>query len=246
MKIVIVSTSLILSFFLGIGICTAQDTSAPVVSFSDQIEHQKTQSEKSIPKDIREIMDEATQELMFSSLTQKSLQIYDTVPDFELQSITGKTVSTELLRQSGYLVIVFYRGGWCPYCNIHLQALNTAYPRIKDLNASMIAISPQISVNPTEHGALQYEVLIDRDNKIAKKFGIVFQLNDDVIKIYKDLGIYLKEYNGNNDNELPVPATYIVAPDGVIEYAYINPDYRERPDPEKIIEFLESVKDALN
>ena len=144
------------------------------------------------------------------------------------------------------MILTFYRGNWCPYCNAELRGFQRELPEMKALGAEVLAISPQkpsFSEDMQEQHQLEFEVLSDIGNKIAKDFGLVFQVSDEILNLYNDkFSLDLKKYNGEEGSrELPIPATYIISPEAKILNSYINPDYSKRFDPEAIVEFLETL-----
>jgi peroxiredoxin len=150
----------------------------------------------------------------------------------------GKPVSSaELLRQ-GPLVVTFHRGVWCPYCNMELQALQAALPNIRAAGASVVAISPQVASNSRKavrQNALAFPILSDTHNDVAAAFGLRFTLQDYLVELYKWLKNDLPAFNGDPSWTLPMPARYVIAPDGTIVYAEVNPDYTHRPEPSEML-----------
>ena len=162
-------------------------------------------------------------------------------PDFDLPNANSERVTLSSLLERGPLVLTFYRGGWCPYCNIALRALQSQFPEIKRLGASLAAISPEIpdqSLTTQEKLALEFEVLSDADNVVARRFGLVYRVSDEARKTLLSLGRDLVAHNGTDAWELPVTATYVVARDGMIVFDHVDADYRVRLDPAAIIEAL--------
>lgn len=185
------------------------------------------------PSDIA-IMHRATAELIESGAARRALQAGDVAPTFTLKDPEGHPVSSVELLGRGPLVISFYRGVWCPYCNMELQALQNALPDFQALGASLIAISPQTSVNSRKsvrQNKLDFPILSDTNNDVASAFGLRFALPDYLIELYKRLRNDLPLFNGDASWTLPMPARYVIAPDGRILYAEINPDYTRRPEP---------------
>jgi peroxiredoxin len=163
--------------------------------------------------------------------------------DFTLPNALGKNVSFAERVQKGKVVISFYRGGWCPYCNMELRALQEILPEIESLNSSLMAISPEVpdeSLNTSEKNELSFDVLSDIDNKLAKEIGLVFQMPADLREVYQTFNIDVSKHNGNEDYELPLSATYVVNQNGIIEYAFGSEDYTERADPQEILKSLKS------
>ncbi len=191
-----------------------------------------------------ETMHHATAELIASGAAQKALKAGDSAPAFTLNDHEGHPVSsTELLRQ-GPLVVTFYRGVWCPYCNMELQALQAAQPDIRAAGANLVAISPQLAANSRKsvrQNALTFPILSDPHNDVAAQFGLRFKLQDYLIELYKSLKNDLPAFNGDPSWTLPMPARYVIMPDRTIVYAEVNPDYTRRPDP---VEMLPVIRQA--
>ncbi len=198
-----------------------------------------------IPSDKLKIMDRATEELTLSGVRSGALKEGDRVEDFILMDAHGSAVRLQQLLDAGPVVIAFYRGGWCPYCNIELRGLQQALPQIKDLGASLVAISPQLpdnSLSTEEKNHLEFPVLSDVGNTVARRFGIVYTLPQDLLETYETFQHGLRQMNGEDGaKELPMPATFILDPNGVIQLAYVDEDYTRRLDPELVIEKLQDL-----
>lgn len=176
-------------------------------------------------------------------ITRISLKAGDIAPDFKLNNALNKPVKLSILLESGPVVLSWYRGGWCPYCNIQLRYLQSYLPQFKAAGAALIALSPELpdkSLTTTEKNQLEFEVLTDYNNRVAKQFRIAFTLNDELIDIYNDFH-KLETYNGVATNELPVPATYVIGTDGIIKYAFVDADYRKRAEPAEILRVLKRL-----
>lgn len=145
--------------------------------------------------------------------------------------------------------MTFYRGSWCPYCNLELRAYQRSLADIKNQGAQIVAVSPELpdsSLSNVGKLSLEFEVLSDVGNKVARQFGLVFTLPDDLIEVYKQLNSDITGYNGDDNWELPIPATYVFAPDRRIIFAYINVDYLQRANPQQIVEVLGTLSSADN
>jgi peroxiredoxin len=157
----------------------------------------------------------------------------------------GKPVSSRDLLAKGPLVVSFYRGVWCPYCNLELQALQAALPAIEERGANVIAISPQTAPNSRRSqrdNKLGFPILSDVKAQVANAFGIRFALPDYLVEVYKGFKNDLPLINDDPSWVLPMPARYVIGTDGVIAYAEIDPDYTQRPDPSELLPVLDRVR----
>jgi peroxiredoxin len=195
--------------------------------------------EERIPKAALSVMDADTERLTAEKFADRALQPGAVAPDFILPDAQGKLVWCHSLLRNGPAVVVFYRGGWCPYCNIHLRGFQRSLPELKALGAQIVAISPQVpdnSLSTQEKDELEYPVLSDVGNKVAHKFGVAFRLSDPLLKLYESFGHPLLEANGKEGEfELPVPATFVIDTKGVIRRSHVDVDYTHRLDPEDVI-----------
>jgi peroxiredoxin len=187
-----------------------------------------------VSRSVIETMHRATDALIASGAAQRALKVGDKAPSFSLHDAQGNSVhSTDLLKR-GPLVVSFYRGVWCPYCNMELQALEAAKPEFEKLGAVLVAISPQTPPNSRKsarQNGLTFPILSDARGEVAAAFGLRFQLPDYLIELYKQLKNDLPAFNNDPSWTLPMPARYVIAPDGTILYADVNPDYTCRPEP---------------
>jgi len=193
------------------------------------------------PPEIHPIMERATAELIASGLATRALKAGDKAPVFTLNDPEGRPVSSAELLAKGPLVISFYRGVWCPYCNMELQALQATLPAFREVGANLVAISPQMAANSRKSqrtNALDFPILSDTNNDVAAMFGLRFALPDYLIDLYKMLKNDLPAFNGDPSWTLPMPARYVVGQDGTILYAEVNPDYTQRPEPETMLPIL--------
>jgi len=214
------------------------------MSLSQDLANLAAQMADQLPQEVQTQMAAATAELANSGLTDNSLTQGDRIPEFTLPNATGGQVTISELLASGPVVISFYRGGWCPYCNLELRALQQALPDIQAQGATLVAISPQTpdnSLSTAEKHDLSFEVLSDVGNRVARQFGVVFTVPETLRPVYESLGVDLPAYNGDDSFELPVPATYVVNTDGTIAQAFVNADYKQRQDPEAIVATLKQL-----
>lgn len=193
------------------------------------------------PAEIHPIMERATAELIASGAADKALKVGDKAPLFTLKDPDGNPVSSADLLAEGPLVLTFYRGVWCPYCKMELQALQAFLPTLQEAGASLVAISPQIAANSRKSvrtNGLAFPILSDTHNDVAHAFGLRFELPDYLIELYKNLRNDLPAFNDDPSWTLPMPARYVIGRDGVIRYAEVNPDYTQRPEPEAMLDAL--------
>jgi peroxiredoxin len=165
------------------------------------------------------------------------------MPAFELKNAVGEMIKSDDLLANGPVIISFYRGAWCPYCNLELAAYQEVLEDISAAGGQLIAISPELpdtSMTLIEKHSLGFEILSDLNNLVAKKFGLVFRVADDIVALYKTMGIDLEKSQGNSSFELPFPATYVVNKEGTIVEAAVTYDYRVRLEPEDAIKALKA------
>ena len=190
-------------------------------------------------------MQRATDELIASGQAQRAKKAGDVAPEFTLLDPDGKPVSSRELLTKGPLVLSFYRGVWCPYCNLELQALQQALPEITARGASLVAISPQTAPNSRKSqrdNKLGFPILSDVKSEVANAFGIRFALPDYLVEVYAGFGNDLPRINDDPAWVLPMPARYVIGTDGIIAYAEVNPDYTHRPDPSELLPVLDHLK----
>lgn len=183
-------------------------------------------------------MEKATGQLRDTGIEASALKAGASAPQVTLTDVTGRAVQLRELWQQGPLVVVFYRGGWCPYCNLELRAWQTQLPELEKLGARLTAISPQTpdnSLNTKEKNNLAFPVLCDSTLLAADAFGIAFDLSDELVALYSRVGNDLPAINGNGRWALPVPATFVIDAQGVITQAHVDVDYRRRAEPAEIV-----------
>ena len=187
---------------------------------------------------------EGQQSVEKSGIVQSAKQVGDKAPDFTLTNALGKSVTLSDYLKKGNVILTWYRGGWCPYCNLTLHELQQELQHFKDNGATLLALTPELpdkSMSTAEKHNLEFEVLSDVGNTIAKEYGIVFKLTDEVATMY-NTSFDMNGYNGDQSNELPLAATYIINQEGEIIYAFLDADYRNRAEPTDLTEFLKENK----
>jgi peroxiredoxin len=165
----------------------------------------------------------------------------DRAPGFRLADARGGEVALDDLLVDGPVVLVFYRGAWCPYCNLQLAAFQSALADIRAAGAALVAVSPQTpdqSLSLAEQKALEFPVLSDVGNAVARNYGLVFTQSDTVTATSRRLGIELADFNGDDSSTLPAASTFVIGEDGVIRFASVSGDYRWRVGPEEVLAAL--------
>jgi len=196
---------------------------------------------ETVPPKAVSILTKSAEKLAKQNIEAKALKVGDKMPPFMLKNAVGDLVESEALLEEGPLVLNFYRGAWCPYCNIELAGYQEILPEIQATGAQLVAISPELpdsSLNLIEKHALKYEILSDTGNDLARDLGLVFSLGEEMKGLYKEFGIDLEKANGNSAFELPVPATYVVDENGTVILSYVNIDYTNRLEPEEVLAVL--------
>ena len=184
------------------------------------------------------LMESATADLRATDIENTALQVGAPAPDITLPDATGRPVRLAALWQQGPLVLIFYRGGWCPYCNLELRAWQQHLATLAAHGARLVAVSPQTpdnSLSTAEKNELAYPVLSDSSLTAATGFGIAFEMPQALIDLYRKAGNDLPVLNGNGRWVLPLPATYVIGRDGRIAFAHIEADYRLRAEPAEVI-----------
>ena len=212
------------------------------MKLQDSLAKLKLRIEGNMPSDHLRIMHQATRDLEASDLASRILKVGDSAPLFRLLNQDEQVVSMEEILKGQSLLITFYRGLWCPYCNTDLANLKRYTKQFKDLGITVLSISPQIpekNKQIIERQRLDFDLLSDRGNELAAKFGLRWEMVDPLRSLYKDkFRINLPDFNGEDSWTLPVPARFVISPTGQISYAEYSIDYTKRPDPEVIVEEL--------
>ncbi|WP_153556657.1 peroxiredoxin-like family protein [Roseimaritima sediminicola] len=200
--------------------------------------------ESAVAKVRAAVMRAQTQRLQESRIVATAPKTGDNLADFELPNHLGEKRSLATLRERGPVVVTFYRGGWCPYCNLELRAYQAVFPEIKAAGATLVAITPELpdaSLSTAEKNGLEFEVLTDADAVYARQVGLVFTLPEPLRPIYQGLGINIEEHNGDGQFDLPLAATFVVDIDGSIASAFVNADYTARAEPSDVVKVLQCV-----
>jgi peroxiredoxin len=195
--------------------------------------------------DALDVMHRGTADLIASGQALNAKKAGDKAPEFTLEDQDGNPISLVSLLARGPVVVSFYRGVWCPYCNMDLQALQAALPEIEARGASLVAISPQTAPNSRKSqrdNKLTFPILSDDKSRVAAAYGLRFSLPDYLVELYKGFKNDLPTFNDDPAWVLPMPARYVIGSDGIIAYAEVNPDYTQRPDPSELLPVLDRLR----
>lgn len=212
-------------------------------NLGEQLTALSTKNKAMMPAEIVQVFVDGIKEVQGTGIVEAALSAGAEAFDGELPDANGNTVKLSDLWAKGPVVVVWYRGGWCPYCNLQLQAMQEALPAIKAKGGTLVAITPETpdnSLSTVEKNELEFVVLSDVGNELAKKYGVVFELPEKVSPIYKKM-IDLAKYNGNDSDELPLAATYVINQTGKITYAFLDANYTKRAEPADIVAALEAL-----
>ena len=212
------------------------------VTIREQSEQQKKAAAEHLPAEVAAVFDQSIQDLLEQGVPAGAVAVGDTLESFTLSDATNKLVTLDQLVEAGPAVIVFYRGGWCPYCNLALRTYqNELLPELAAFGARLVAISPQLpdqSLSTTEKIGLEFTVLSDPGNRVAKSIGIVFQQADEVLDAQRKLGLDLAKVNAEGSTELPRPTVLIVDGDRTVRFVDVQPDYTARTEVADILAAL--------
>ena len=212
-------------------------------TLSDQLAQFRAGWHARVPEKSKTLMEAHIAHLGASGIADRARQVGDRAPEIRLPDQHGQPFDVADLLAKGPVIITFYRGGWCPFCNLELKAYEGLLPRIGAAGASLVAISPEKpddTATTAEKNELTFPVLSDIGQNVGKAFGVVYAFTDDVRTVYDGFGLDIPAKNGAPDDwSLPLSATYVVGRDGVILFADTRVDYRERTDPLEVLQTLE-------
>ncbi|MBN9458160.1 MAG: AhpC/TSA family protein [Bosea sp.] len=215
------------------------------MALKQQLEAFRAEFARTAPEGRVALYEAKIEELRASFAEDKAIGVGDRAPGFALPGIAGRQVVLEDLLRQGPVVLTFYRGGWCPYCNFQLRAYQAALPQMVALGARLVAVSPQLpdnSLGTAEKNALTFDVLSDVGNVVARRYGLVYALPHELREALRSNDKALSRINGDESWELPVPATYVIGEDGRVMLASLHIDYRTRLDPEAILAALRTAR----
>ena len=197
-----------------------------------------------IPPEASALMHSETLKLEEEFKNRKLLTIGDIAPDFTLPNASDQQINLQNYLAKGPIILNFYRGGWCPYCNFDLQALEEVADEIRSRGASLLAISQQGALSSRKSkrdNNLSYPILIDQGGKLAQSYDLRWTLPSYLIEVFKMFKVDLLKIHHDDKWTLPMPARYIIDRDGIIAYAEVNPDYTQRPEPSDLFPILDQL-----
>ena len=234
---------------LSVSTVLAAEDAARVLPFAERVKALDKQlytgkdAVKVDPKDLA-VMNEADKALA-AALPNPGLKVGEKAPNFALKNPHGKTVKLDEILKKGPVILVFYRGAWCPYCNLELHALNEKLPLFKKYGASLIAITPQTpdkSLEQLNKDGYPFEILSDLDNKVMKDYKLFWEVSPELDAAYKhSFGLDVAAFNGKGRRGLPVPGTFVIDKAGIVRSAFADTNYKKRMEPAEILKVVQDL-----
>ncbi|NBD23787.1 peroxiredoxin-like family protein [Paenibacillus glycinis] len=213
-------------------------------ALNPQLEGMEQELRKAVPIAVYDVLRQSVEELRRQGLAA-GLKTGDSAPGFALAGAVGQEVSLMAEVSKGPVVLVFYRGGWCPFCNMQLRAYERILPRIRALGASLIAVSPQRpdhTLSQQEKEQLTFTVVSDPDGRVAERYRVLYEVPEPLQRVLREFGGSLPEYNGTDKWLLPVPAVFVVDGRGMIRFAHVDADFMRRAEPERVLLALQALE----
>ncbi len=233
-----ISVAIVYILFFSLAVIAQTQTQKSV---AEELKQLDDESSKQVPQSLLDAGRKGTEELIAQGIVKKALNVGDRMPEFILTDASGKSVKSADLLKTSHLVVTFYRGAWCPFCNLYLRSLQKKSQDFKQLGANIVAISLEKqdrSLTVAQNNKLDFTVLSDPKLVVARKFGIVYEMpkvtNDAILAV----GFDLAKYNEMEKAELPLSATYVISKKGKIVYAFLDPDYKKRAEHSEVIKAL--------
>jgi peroxiredoxin len=215
------------------------------LTIREQSERLKAAAAEQLPAEVLEVFDQSIQDFLEEGIPADSIKAGDVLEEFALDDASGTQVSLDQILEGGTAVIVFYRGGWCPYCNLALRTYQRElFPQLAAFDARLVAVSPQSpdeSLSTVEKAALAFTVLSDPGARLADRIGIAFEQADGVLAAQRDLGLDLTKVNAEGAVRLPRPTVLVVDQDRTVRFVDVQPDYTARTEVADIIAALDDL-----
>lgn len=215
------------------------------MTLKDELDAVRARSRAALDAGERRVLDEALERLRMLQIAEHALAPGDVLPDFALPDAQGQLHAGEAYLERGPLVLGFFRGGWCPYCDVTLRALERARPRIEALGAALVGVTPdgpEATARALAEKGLGFPLLSDVGGRFARLCGALFELTEPHVAFYRARGLDFPSLHAGSGWVLPVPCLYVVRPDGQVVFAHVDPDYTRRAEPEAILAALESIR----
>ncbi|QEG39117.1 peroxiredoxin-like family protein [Roseimaritima ulvae] len=235
----LLTRSFLLTSLLAIPAMAQEASNTPTLA--EQLAEKASGFAKRAPAERRATFAKGIADVRASGVEKSAKQVGDQAVDGTLQGWKGDSVTLSKLWEQGPVVLMWYRGGWCPYCNIQLRAMQQSLDELENAGARLVVLTPELpekAKQTAEASGISIVALHDKDLALAKKYGIVFQLPDAIAPMYQER---LPQYNGNDALELPLSATYVIDSSGKITYAFLDADYKKRAEPAEVIEAVKAA-----
>jgi len=219
-------------------------TQDPEMTLKESIEQFMKQMAGQAPKEVLDTVGSEIHKMTESGMANHALKAGAQAPAFSLPYPQGHSIDLAELLQKGPVVLVFYRGSWCPFCNLQLRAYQKALPEMQKLGASLVAVSPQTpdnSLTIVEKAELTFPVLSDQGNQVARQYGLVFKLSEALQGLQKAFKNDITQFNGDPSWELPMPGVFVIDQSGTIRFASVDPNWTNRVEPAVILEQLKAL-----
>lgn len=216
-------------------------------SLTDHIAEFLSAMAKQAPPEILATLGMELEKLAASGIARQALTANARAPDFSLPDTQDRPITLLSLLANGPVVLTFYRGGWCPFCDLQLRAYQRILPEIHRLGAELVAISPQTAdyaLADAEKKQLTFPVLHDAGNRVARSYGLVYTLSDALKELQTGFGNPIPKFNGDQSWELPMPGTFVLDRDGSVKFAHVDPNYTVRAEPAAILGILRQLRPA--
>ena len=218
------------------------------MTLQDKLDAYKIQPKPNAPPELGAVSVRTISALVASGQVERALKAGDRAPSFNLPDQDGAMVASADLLKKGPVVLSFYRGVWCPFCNIELKALQEALDAIEARGTSLLAISQQTPVNSRKaqrENAVTFPILSDKGGELGAAFGLRWLIPEEMREMHRKLGGPLPSFNGEDSWTLPMPARIVIGQDGFIAYSEINPDYTQRPEPSELFPVLDELRTRI-
>jgi len=235
--------SLLFTFISMFGIVQASsEVTSYKVAFDKFMQGMKA-SESPFSTEDQKIMQKAAEDLQ-KQLPSPGIEVGEKAPDFSLKNALGKEIHLYEELKKGPVILVFYRGAWCPFCNMHLHTLQENLEFFNQYGAQLITVTPQTpdkSAEQIKKDGYPFEVLSDLDNKVMKSYKLYFEMPEALLKVYKAHGLDIEAFNGIGRRGLPIPGSFVIDVDGTVRAMQAQTDYKLRMEPEVIVETLQGL-----